>query len=258
VRVWVKRLLGAIGALVILTFILKLILPLVWSSMADYVNPATSDQRAVLLQMVLSVTVGLISGGVIGVGGLVLSWWSLRQGEENTREALHATREVEKERAQSEMLQAYLTLMATLLSDPDVKGTSRGVARAQSLAALEVLNPGRKRVLLQFLYELGLIKYGEVFVDLARANLSDADLRDIKLSGADLSGVNLSSADLTGANLIDTKLSSADLRRAIVTQEQLDATHSLEGATMPNGQKYEQWLKNKEGRGEDGEDSGPS
>jgi hypothetical protein len=159
-------------ALVILTFISQQ----VWSSMINFVRPDSEEARVALLQMVLSAVVGLITGGLIGVGGLVLSWRSLRQGEENTREALHATREVEQERAQSEMLQAYLTIVATLLSEPDVKGTSRGVARAQSLAALEVLSPRRKRVLLQFLYELGLIKHGQVFVELARANLSDADL----------------------------------------------------------------------------------
>jgi uncharacterized protein YjbI with pentapeptide repeats len=180
--------------------------------MAGYIHPTTSDQRAALLQMVLSVSVGLISGGIVGVGGLVLSWWNLRQSDENTREVLNATQKVEQERAQSEMLQAYLTLMATLLSDPDARGTNRGVARAQSLAALEVLNQQRKRVLLQFLYELGLIEYGQVFVELSRANLSDADLRDMELSRADLSGVNLSDADLTGANLTDTMLSGADLR----------------------------------------------
>jgi hypothetical protein len=30
---------------------------------------------------------------------------------------------------------------------------------------------------------------------------------------------------------------------------------SLEGATMPNGQTYEEWLKDKEGRGEDSENT---
>jgi hypothetical protein len=37
----------------------------------------------------------------------------------------------------------------------------------------------------------------------------------------------------------------------------LDAAKSLEGATMPNGQKYEDWLKSK-GSGKDGENGGPS
>ena len=54
-----------------------------------------------------------------------------------------------------------------------------------------MLNPRRKRVLLQFLYKLDLIRKGTVFVDLTRANLSSADLRDIELSDADHSGVNL-------------------------------------------------------------------
>jgi hypothetical protein len=41
-----------------------------------------------------------------------------------------------------------------------------------------------------------------------------------------------------------------------VTEEQLEAAKSLKGATMPNGQEYEDWLKSK-GRGEDGKNSGP-
>jgi hypothetical protein len=35
-------------------------------------------------------------------------------------------------------------------------------------------------------------------------------------------------------------------------------TKSLEGATMPHGQKYEDWLKDKEGREVDEENSGLS
>jgi uncharacterized protein YjbI with pentapeptide repeats len=62
------------------------------------------------------------------------------------------------------------------------------------------------------------------------------------LSGADVSG-----ADFSGTNL----------RNAKVTNEQLATCKSLEGATMPNGEKYEDWLKSQ-GRREDGENSGPS
>ncbi len=43
-----------------------------------------------------------------------------------------------------------------------------------------------------------------------------------------------------------------------VTSEDLEQhAYSLEDATVPNGQSYEEWLKSK-GRGEDGENSGPS
>jgi uncharacterized protein YjbI with pentapeptide repeats len=88
------------------------------------------------------------------------------------------------------------------------------------------------------------------------ADLSDADLSDANLSEADLSYDNLSSANLQGANLTDTELRGADLSDAKVTSEQLAEAKSLEGATMPNGQKYEEWLKDKEGRRGAGENGG--
>jgi len=77
------------------------------------------------------------------------------------------------------------------------------VVRAQTLSVLEGLDPDRKRILLRFLYESGLIYKDKLVVSLAAANLSDANLSDANLSGADLSGAN------------------------------------MQGATMPDGQKYE-------------------
>jgi Pentapeptide repeats (8 copies) len=109
---------------------------------------------------------------------------------------------------------------------------------------------------------------------LSHANLIGADLSGARLRGADLSGANLSGArlrgaDLNGANLSNTtlietnlsvvlflseaNLSGADLRDAKgITSEELDQqAASLEGATMPNGQKYEDWLKDREKRQQD-------
>jgi hypothetical protein len=94
------------------------------------------------------------------------------------------------------------------------------------------------------------------------ANLAEANLREATLQLAYLADANLSGADLSGANLreafmLETNLTAANLTGAVGwTEEQLLAA-SLEGATMPNGQKYEDWLKSK-GRGKDGENSGPS
>jgi uncharacterized protein YjbI with pentapeptide repeats len=70
---------------------------------------------------------------------------------------------------------------------------------------------------------------------------------------ADLSGADLSAADLRRADLRDAVLIDANLSGARVSKEQLDQAYSLEGATMPNGQKYEDWLKS---RGKDRENSG--
>jgi uncharacterized protein YjbI with pentapeptide repeats len=88
------------------------------------------------------------------------------------------------------------------------------------------------------------------------ADLSDADLSDANLSEADLSYDNLSNANLQGANLTDAVLRGTNLSNAKVTGEQLAEAKSLEGATMPDGQKYEDWLKDKEGRRGAGENGG--
>jgi uncharacterized protein YjbI with pentapeptide repeats len=80
-------------------------------------------------------------------------------------------------------------------------------------------------------------------------NLTDADLRDAALQGANLNSAvlqnaNLTNADLTNANLTNANLRDADLGEATGwTMEQLTAARSLEEATMPNGQKYEEWIK---------------
>jgi uncharacterized protein YjbI with pentapeptide repeats len=98
--------------------------------------------------------------------------------------------------------------------------------------------------------------------DLSGAWLTGADLSDAWLSRADLTGARLSDAllrgaDLSGAALRDTRLGRADLSGAELsradlsgatdwTEQQLEQAESLEGATMPNGQKYEDWIKSKD------------
>jgi uncharacterized protein YjbI with pentapeptide repeats len=89
------------------------------------------------------------------------------------------------------------------------------------------------------------------------AILANADLRATDLGSSDLGGADLRKADLTDANLVASNLSTANLTGAKVTEEQLATCASLEGATMPNGQKYEEWLKSKSS-GEDGENTGAS
>jgi uncharacterized protein YjbI with pentapeptide repeats len=116
--------------------------------------------------------------------------------------------------------------------------------------------------------------------DLSRIDLTEADLSGAYLSQANLSeavfiGANLSNALLSYANLFNARLelarlSGVDMYEAIlsgaylvmaqgITNEELERqAKSLEGATMPNDQKYEDWLKSK-GRTEDGEkNSSPS
>jgi uncharacterized protein YjbI with pentapeptide repeats len=81
---------------------------------------------------------------------------------------------------------------------------------------------------------------------------SGAFLQDSYLMATSLNGANLRSTHLADATLDWVDLSGAD-----VSEEQLASCKSLKGATMPNGQKYEDWLKSKD-RVEDGENSGSS
>jgi uncharacterized protein YjbI with pentapeptide repeats len=104
------------------------------------------------------------------------------------------------------------------------------------------------------------------WADLSNANLSSAKLSSAKLnqaalvsadlSSADLSGAVLGRAvlvwaDLTGANLTGAVFNRADLSwvKGITNEEIHKQAKSLKNATMPNGQKYEDWFKSM-GKGE--------
>ena len=109
--------------------------------------------------------------------------------------------------------------------------------------------------------------------DLRGANLSNANLSDTVLAGANLlpydetqpaklnapslsNGVDPSDIDpsndhlkptnLRGADLTNADLSDAYLTGIEVSKEQLDRCKSLQGATMPDGLKHEDWLKGQE------------
>jgi uncharacterized protein YjbI with pentapeptide repeats len=83
------------------------------------------------------------------------------------------------------------------------------------------------------------------------AHLGNADLSEAYLPGADLSDADLFEADLSGAYLREADLSGANLVKAEATPEQLEQAKSLKDAYMPNGQKYEEWLKDREKRQQD-------
>ena len=174
--------------------------------------------------------------------------------------------EVGAQRAQDDALQAYLDQMSFLLLDRDVPlhqskegDTIRTLARARTLTVLSRLDGARKGNLVQFLYESDLITKGQAVVALRGADLSGANVSEADLSEADLSGAFLRYAYLSWSNLFVAFLSGAKG----LTDEQLSAASSLEGATMPDkqtlksadnpdGPTFEEWLKSR-GRREDTE-----
>jgi len=68
------------------------------------------------------------------------------------------------------------------------------------------------------------------------------------MSTGQLSEANLRKSFLHGADLMEADLNGA----AVFDDEDLEQqAKSLEGATMPNGQKCENWLKDKKAQGKD-------
>jgi flagellar basal body-associated protein FliL len=205
-----------------------------WGVLVGYVNPEEkgATNRKDVVQAYALIVAGVVAaiGGIVGIVNV-----------QTSRRNLQQQRELEEQRAQEDALQAYFEQMGDLLTDHNLISTDREdlqqLARAQTLTVSGRLNQDRKGQLLLFLYGAGLINRDKPVVDISGADYSAADLSGANLR-ANLFGANLTDANLTGANLSYVKLSDAT-----VTEKQLAECKSLIDATMPNGQKYEDWLK---------------
>jgi hypothetical protein len=135
-------------------------------------------------------------------------------------------RDLEAQRTREAALQNYFEAVGELLIEKPLRRSGPGdnlstVVRAQTLSVLEGLDPDRKRILLLFLYESGLIHKDKPVVSLSGANLSRANLSRANLSRANLSGANLGGANLRGANLSQARLNEVDLSGAYLYQADL-------------------------------------
>jgi len=180
-------------------------------------------------------------GALVALGGVFTAQMvSIALEDQRTREAraledrrTQEARDLEAQRAGEAALQNYFEQVGELLIEKPLREASTGdnlstVVRVQTLAVLEGLDPDRKRILLLFLYESGLINEPQLVVSLQGANLRDANLSEANLSEANLSGADLSNAKGTTNLRID---------------QQATSFHFLKGTTMPDGQKYEDWRK---------------
>ena len=265
------------GVLLLVVIVLGYAQVLAWVGMTGKLDDSKRRTLWDWMQM-------LIVPAVLALGALWLA------AEQEKRQALEAHRQevrqqrmderreeaarlLDERRAQDAMLLSYLDQMSALLIDKEMKESEPGeperlVAGARTITVMRALDPERKRTVLRFVYEAGLIHDDETIVDLASANLAEADLNhallkkadlsdlyltDANLVGADLSGADLSNtnlsgavltdaeldgADLTGSNLSGTELSGADLEDAKVTKDQLEACGVLAMATMPDGSRH--------------------
>src|SRR5829696_4872809 len=255
---------------------------------------------------------------VIALGIWAITW----QLDKLENQRAEAERELAEQRAQDEVLQAYLDQMSQLILDRNLLEVEQGnpvheqgdpvhtLAQALTSTAILRLDAEHNESVTHFLITSSLSVRNEVSARLLRgstlshaklsgahlpnadlgdadlssadlsnalmvnANLIVADLRGAGLIGADLSDANLFSADLSDANLISADLSRANLSDANLSDANLENANlsgadgitnaeleqqadSLEGADMPNGQNYEDWLKSKL-RKEEGKNEGSS
>jgi uncharacterized protein YjbI with pentapeptide repeats len=147
-----------------------------------------------------------------------------------------------------EMEDTGATLMYADLAEADLSGANMGqrIMAAATLTGAKLKGAKLRRAALQL------------------ADLRDTDLRDADLSGANISGEpaahTFASRDFTVSILSGADLRGADLSNAIASNTDIEVltqqAKSLEGATMPNGQKYEEWRKSKDRK--HGETGGPS
>jgi hypothetical protein len=117
----------------------------------------------------------------------------------------------------------------------------------------------RKRAVMRVLAETGFLNVESPWtISIEDANFADADLSSMNLSQKNLQKARLTGADLSDSSLVGADLTGADLKgsKGVTNEEIEQQTSLLKGTTMPNGQKYEDWLKSK-GRAEDGDTGDP-
>jgi hypothetical protein len=214
-----------------------------WRAFVDYINPKNATGRKDAVQVYALFVAGLVAAITAAVG--LLNLRLTRRNLEQQRE-LEARRAVQqREFAQGTALQAYYEQIGKLLTEYDLRTTGREeirqLARGQTLTVLQEIDGNGKGSLLTFLHGAGLIATENPAVALTGADLT----------GAFLQRANLEYANLQGADLQGAILKKANLQEANVTDEQLADAQSLQGATMPDGRKYQDGLKDIEGRWED-------
>ncbi len=129
---------------------------------------------------------------------------------------------LEAQRAREAALQKYFEQVGKLLIEQSGKPNVATVARAQTLAVLEGLDPERKRILLQFLSESKLISGVSPKIKMKRANLRDANLNEAELKEANLERARLRRAKLSKADMKKAKLRKAKLGKADLSEAELN------------------------------------
>src|SRR5215203_4537748 len=169
---------------------------------------------------------------LVGIGLL----FEMQQADRQQATEMHQQRLAEQ-RAQDEALQAYLNQMSQLMLERKLLEAEQGdpvytLAQARTSTVILRLDAEHNASVIRFLSDSGLawsVSSGGFIVSAVSGVPPPASVslrRGMALNGADLSWADLRGADLSGA-------------KGITNEELAQQARNLEGATMPDGQKYE-------------------
>jgi len=181
----------------------------------------------------------------------IAGFWFNHRERKSAELRADTERKIAQDNQREAALKEYIDKISDLLLHGHIRESEeyseiRTIARVHTLTVLPRLDSGRKRSLLQFLYESGLIEKDNCIINLLGADLSganliraylkNASLRGTNLQEADLRGAKLQGADLYNAYLSGAKLNVADLRETDLGYAQLSPTNlygaNLYGATL--------------------------
>jgi uncharacterized protein YjbI with pentapeptide repeats len=232
--------LAAILSIVILHFVQGWKWP-DWTGFDDYLGPLTKDQRGKTLWDWLQL---FVVPAVLAVGALLFN--------KSTRES---EQKIAGNRQNEASLTGYLDKMTELLLEKNLRTSNeedevRSVARARTLTVLYSLDVNRKRQIVEFLIETGLILSDDSIINLKSANLknimldginflidegigvdfsgaflSDASLMHAKLRWARLEGTSLDRADLENADLTEARMNGAIMHKTNLEEAELNGTY---------------------------------
>jgi uncharacterized protein YjbI with pentapeptide repeats len=228
-------LVAVIGLIVL--FILGYIFNWTWTGVGPYVSPTHPQGSDFQREKTLFDWFQL---AIIPVALAVGVWWLNRLQQQRDQKLADKRAQDEQKIATDNQydtaLQTYLDRMSELLLKESLRKSQpddevRKLGRTWTKVVLTRLDPKRKGSVLKFLFESYLIEKGKSIIDISRAELNGAYLREFNLSRADLSDVDLRKAELSSAGLNGADLLKADLREASLREADLSGA-DLSGADL--------------------------